>query len=110
MSEATGKFSCPSCGKHFTWKAALAGKSGKCKCGNTFTVPMNAPVEEPEDLYDMALSLEIGELEHVGARGQRCARYLNRTAERQERLLIEFIRARARRCQCRHGQRATEHS
>jgi hypothetical protein len=42
MSEATtsaAKFGCPSCGRQFTWKPELAGKSAKCKCGATIKVP-----------------------------------------------------------------------
>ena len=33
------KFSCPSCGRQFSWKPELAGKGAKCKCGATITVP-----------------------------------------------------------------------
>ena len=36
---AQGKFSCPSCGRQFTWKPELAGKGAKCKCGATIKVP-----------------------------------------------------------------------
>ena len=40
MSEtAQAKFSCPSCGRQFTWKPELAGRSAKCKCGGTIKVP-----------------------------------------------------------------------
>ena len=40
MSEtATAKFSCPSCGRQFSWKAELAGRSARCKCGATIKVP-----------------------------------------------------------------------
>ena len=40
MSEtAQAKFSCPSCGRQFTWKPELAGRNAKCKCGGTIKVP-----------------------------------------------------------------------
>jgi hypothetical protein len=49
-----GKFPCPSCGKQYTWKPALAGKKAKCTCGNVITVPDLSPSAEPEDIYDIA--------------------------------------------------------
>jgi hypothetical protein len=43
MSEvAAAKFSCPSCGRQFSWKPELAGRSAKCKCGATIKVPPTA--------------------------------------------------------------------
>ena len=41
MAEAatSPKFSCPSCGRQFSWKPELAGKGAKCKCGATIKVP-----------------------------------------------------------------------
>src|SRR5436190_22858113 len=46
---------CPSCGKRYSWKAELAGRKIKCKCGQVTTVPAGAP-EAPiaEDSYDLA--------------------------------------------------------
>lgn len=44
MSEsAQPKFACPSCGRQFGWKPELAGRSAKCKCGNTIKVPAQPP-------------------------------------------------------------------
>src|SRR5207253_11461064 len=40
---AQAKFSCPSCGRQFSWKPELAGKSAKCKCGATVKIPAQAP-------------------------------------------------------------------
>ena len=42
---ATPKFSCPSCGKQFTWKPELAGKKGKCKCGGVLSIPATPPAQ-----------------------------------------------------------------
>src|SRR5258706_7878857 len=63
-STTAGKFSCDACGKSYTWKAELAGKRVKCKCGAVMTVPASDPaaaavVEEAlppdfEDLYALA--------------------------------------------------------
>src|SRR4051794_10412694 len=38
-------FSCIACGRQYRWKAELAGKSVKCKCGAAVKVPreMGAP-------------------------------------------------------------------
>src|SRR3954447_12445007 len=57
-----GKFSCGECGKSYTWKAELAGRRVKCKCGRPLTVPAQdpaaatyeAPPEGFEDLYALA--------------------------------------------------------
>jgi hypothetical protein len=43
-------FSCPSCGRRFAWKPALAGKKVKCACGNVFVAQLQAP----EDDYDLS--------------------------------------------------------
>src|SRR5438105_1170669 len=48
------KFPCPSCGKQYTWKPALAGKSAKCACGALVAVPATAPEAVIEDIYDVA--------------------------------------------------------
>jgi DNA-directed RNA polymerase subunit RPC12/RpoP len=48
MAEAAqAKFSCPSCGRQFTWKPELAGKGAKCKCGATITVPAKPQAAAP---------------------------------------------------------------
>jgi hypothetical protein len=36
-------FACPACGKEYPWSAELAGKKGKCKCGNVWRVPADPP-------------------------------------------------------------------
>jgi hypothetical protein len=58
---SAGKFSCEACGKSYAWKAQLAGKRVKCKCGGVMTVPRSDPaaVEDAlppdfEDLYALA--------------------------------------------------------
>src|SRR5438552_17401640 len=59
-STAAGRFSCDGCGKTYAWKAELAGKRVKCKCGQAMTVPSEdpalaeAPPEGFEDLYALA--------------------------------------------------------
>lgn len=45
-------FSCASCGATYKWSQEKAGKSARCKCGATITVPSEAPGEE--ELYDIA--------------------------------------------------------
>jgi hypothetical protein len=66
---ATGQleqFNCDGCGKSYRWKAELAGKRVKCKCGHTMTVPQ-PPVEvESDDPFGDALSA-MAEAEHTGA-------------------------------------------
>jgi len=57
---AAGKFSCGGCSKGYTWKAELAGRRVKCKCGQVMTVPKEDPAlaeaTEPnfDDLYALA--------------------------------------------------------
>jgi hypothetical protein len=56
---AAGKFSCDGCGKSYSWKAELAGRRVKCKCGQAMTVPREDPAAEVEsagfdDLYALA--------------------------------------------------------
>src|SRR2546429_5041003 len=59
-STAAGRFSCEGCGKTYAWKAEIAGKRVKCKCGRAMTVPSEdpalaeAPPEGFEDLYALA--------------------------------------------------------
>src|SRR5580698_3774716 len=56
MSDAPSTtFACQSCGKQHKWKLELAGKRGKCKCGNVITVPAElSPQESDEgDLYGL---------------------------------------------------------
>lgn len=52
MADGTaGKFACQACGKQYAWKAELAGKKAKCKCGQPMTVPTEPLVEEESALY-----------------------------------------------------------
>jgi ribosomal protein L37AE/L43A len=53
----TNKFSCPSCERSYTWKDKLAGKSVKCKCGETFTVPAAMAEVEPEEDFSYDLDM-----------------------------------------------------
>ena len=49
MSEmAQAKFACPSCGRQFTWKPELAGRSAKCKCGATVKIPAQPAAAAPQ--------------------------------------------------------------
>lgn len=55
MAEASGQFSCSSCGKQYKWKPEFAGRKVKCKCGFVMTAPAEAPApQEEEDLYAFA--------------------------------------------------------
>jgi len=49
-----GKIVCDGCGRRYTWKPQLAGKTVKCKCGAAITVPRDEPVEVAPDGYDLA--------------------------------------------------------
>src|SRR4051812_39539607 len=60
-STTAGKFSCDACGKSYSWKAELAGRRVKCKCGGVMTVPASDPAAvddalppDFEDLYALA--------------------------------------------------------
>ena len=59
-----------------------------------------------EDLDDVAIARQIRQLERVGARGQRHARHLHRSAEGEKRFLVPLIRASGRRDEHCHGGRA----
>jgi hypothetical protein len=56
MSAAIFKYACTGCSRTFTWKKEVAGKRGKCKCGQVITVPLHPPQQdEPaDDLYALA--------------------------------------------------------
>src|ERR1700675_3896924 len=55
MSSDAPKYSCGTCHRSYTWKKEVAGKRGKCKCGQLITVPLYAPQAEPvDDLYALA--------------------------------------------------------
>ncbi|HEY1923170.1 MAG TPA: hypothetical protein VGG44_10510 [Tepidisphaeraceae bacterium] len=57
MSATVFKYSCPNCHRTFTWKKEVAGKRGKCKCGQFITVPLNPPQDEPSDDFDALAEL-----------------------------------------------------
>jgi hypothetical protein len=55
MSADVLKYSCGGCQRTFVWKKEVAGKRGKCKCGQVVTVPLHPPEPEPpDDLYALA--------------------------------------------------------
>ncbi len=37
------KFACPSCGNEYSWNSRLAGRKGKCKCGEIMRIPAEPP-------------------------------------------------------------------
>lgn len=43
MSGSSAQFACPYCGKKKVWKPELAGKQGKCACGQIIMVPRTPP-------------------------------------------------------------------
>jgi hypothetical protein len=45
--------SCGGCGKKFAWTPDLAGKRGKCKCGEVVEFPFSSPAVA-DDIYDVA--------------------------------------------------------
>src|SRR5439155_11483404 len=49
-----GRFLCEGCGKSYRWKAELAGKKVKCKCGAVMICPAEEPGAPADDLYDLA--------------------------------------------------------
>ncbi len=53
---STGKFTCDSCGKSYSWKPELAGKKVKCKCGQPMRVPPTDPAADslPDGFDDLA--------------------------------------------------------
>lgn len=50
MSGSLAQFACPYCGRKKVWKPELAGKQGKCACGQIIMVPRTPPggAAEPE--------------------------------------------------------------
>jgi hypothetical protein len=48
------RFTCEACAKTYRWKPELAGKRVKCSCGHVMTAPQGPP----DDLYDLAPSVE----------------------------------------------------
>src|SRR3954470_23304973 len=55
-----GKFSCTDCGREYSWKAELAGRSAKCKCGVVMRVPERLPgADEDAGLYELAAGAEL---------------------------------------------------
>jgi hypothetical protein len=57
MSDGAPKFTCAACGRSYTWTIALAGRKGKCKCGQMMSIPSSPPAPpEPveDDMYSLA--------------------------------------------------------
>ncbi|HRK31018.1 MAG TPA: hypothetical protein PLD59_08050, partial [Tepidisphaeraceae bacterium] len=48
-----GRFSCEGCEKTYGWKAELAGRKVKCKCGTVMVVPVEAPAPEEDGIFDL---------------------------------------------------------
>lgn len=48
MASSGATFSCPSCGRRYPWKPALAGRRARCKCGAAVAVP-SAPPDADDD-------------------------------------------------------------
>ncbi|HZZ44104.1 MAG TPA: hypothetical protein VFE58_14300 [Tepidisphaeraceae bacterium] len=63
------KFSCTACGRQFTWKPSIAGKSAKCSCGAIIQVPTEIAAEEEDDaaLYELAAAAEVAAPIHSAA-------------------------------------------
>ncbi len=59
MPDESSKFACAGCGRKHVWKKELAGKRGKCKCGQVMIVPAEPEPEQIEDdLYALADDME----------------------------------------------------
>jgi hypothetical protein len=59
-----GKFSCTGCGRQYSWKPELAGRTAKCKCGVVRRVPEAAPraevsADDDAGLYELAAGAEV---------------------------------------------------
>ena len=48
------KFTCSACGRQYPWKAEIAGRAAKCKCGQALTVPPMPDPEPEADVFDLA--------------------------------------------------------
>ncbi|MEX0885655.1 MAG: hypothetical protein WD009_04370 [Phycisphaeraceae bacterium] len=70
MAQASqGRISCPHCGKHYRWKAELAGKKVTCKCGQKMRLPSESggeaealgPPPAPADPGESTYGLDMTE-------------------------------------------------
>ncbi len=52
MSDGTYKVTCAHCQRSYSWKKELAGKRGRCKCGQVVAMPLAPP--PADDLYALA--------------------------------------------------------
>jgi hypothetical protein len=60
-------FSCDSCGKQYPWKAELAGKKAKCKCGALLNIPAQPQVARSPARAAVAVAVPVDE-----SQGYRC--------------------------------------
>lgn len=58
MSEATN-IACPQCGKQYRWKAELAGKKVRCRCGEKFRIAEPSPAAAA-DTYELSAGSGAG--------------------------------------------------
>lgn len=55
----SASITCPGCGKNYNFKAELAGKKVKCKCGTVMAVPTAPPPEDEDAIFDLAPDPEL---------------------------------------------------
>jgi hypothetical protein len=53
-STQVAKFTCSACGRQYPWKAEIAGRNAKCKCGQALIVPATPDPEPDPDIIDFA--------------------------------------------------------
>ena len=67
MSQAQ-TFGCDACGRRFAWKAAMAGRRVRCRCGVVFACPRERPAEESGgDVYDVAPEAPVAMVADAGS-------------------------------------------
>ncbi len=65
-------FSCDSCGKQYPWKAELAGKKAKCKCGSILSIPAQAQMTKAAARTPVAVAAAAPVQESEGYRCPAC--------------------------------------
>lgn len=63
-------FSCDACGKQYPWKAELAGKKAKCKCGAVVDIPAQPRAARAAARAPVAVAAAAAPVEQAG--GYRC--------------------------------------